>query len=94
MHTDPENTKKTVKLSIFSALLGSAHVKGDHRMLMKLTPGQKEMFLLVCVQSPHCAICSVESAYLFAYIYQRITIEFEWKFKIVDVVFYFLFVFC
>jgi hypothetical protein len=37
MRTDPESAKKTVKLSVFFALLGSAHLKAAHRMLMKLT---------------------------------------------------------
>ena len=35
---DPKSTKKTVKLSSFIALLGFAHVKAAHRMLVKLTP--------------------------------------------------------
>ncbi len=30
--------EKTVKLSVFFALSGSAHVKAAHRMLVKLTP--------------------------------------------------------
>jgi len=34
----PKSAKKTVKLSIFFALLGSALVKGAHKMLMKLRP--------------------------------------------------------
>ncbi len=36
---DPKSAKKTVKLSVFFALSGSARVKAAHRMLMKLTPG-------------------------------------------------------
>ena len=36
---DPKSAKKTVKLSSFFALLGSAHVKAARRMLVKLTPG-------------------------------------------------------
>ena len=35
---DPESAKKTVKLSSFFALLGSASVKGARRTLVKLTP--------------------------------------------------------
>jgi len=31
--------KKTIKLSVFFALLASAHTKVAGRMLMKLTPG-------------------------------------------------------
>ena len=38
MHADPERAKKTVKLSSFFALSGSARVKAARRMLMKLTP--------------------------------------------------------
>jgi len=34
---DPESAKKTVKLSVFFALLGSTHAKADRRMLMNLT---------------------------------------------------------
>ncbi len=37
--TDPESTKKTVKLSVFFVLSGSAHIKFASKMLMKLTPG-------------------------------------------------------
>ncbi len=37
MHADPKSAKKTVKLSFFFVLLGSACVKAAHRMLMKLT---------------------------------------------------------
>jgi len=36
---DPKSAKKTVKLSVFFVLLGSACAKAAHRMLMKLTPG-------------------------------------------------------
>jgi len=35
---DPESAKKTVKMSIFIALLGSVSTKAASRMLMKLTP--------------------------------------------------------
>ena len=35
---DPKSTKKTVKLSSFFALLGSAPAKAAHRMWVKLTP--------------------------------------------------------
>jgi len=34
---DAERAKKTVKLSVFFALSGSAHAKAAHRTLMKLT---------------------------------------------------------
>ena len=34
---DPKSTKKTVKLSSFFALLGSARVKAARKMLVKLT---------------------------------------------------------
>jgi len=44
MHADPENAKKIVKLLVFFALLGSAHVKAARRTLMKLTPRQKIFF--------------------------------------------------
>jgi len=36
--TDPKSAKKTVKLSVFFALLGSALAKDAHLMLMKSTP--------------------------------------------------------
>jgi len=36
---DPKSSKKTAKLSIIFALLGSLRVKAARRMLMKLTPG-------------------------------------------------------
>jgi len=39
MFEDPKSIKKTVKLSIFFALSGSARVIATHRTLMKLTPG-------------------------------------------------------
>jgi len=35
----PKVQKKTVKLSVFFVLVGSAHVKAAHGTLMKLTPG-------------------------------------------------------
>ena len=35
---DPKIVKKTVKLSSFIALLGSAHIKAARRTLVKLTP--------------------------------------------------------
>jgi len=35
---DPESAKKTDKLSVFLALLGSVHIKAARRTLMKLTP--------------------------------------------------------
>ena len=36
---DPKSAKKTVKLSSFFALLGSASIKAARRMLVKLNPG-------------------------------------------------------
>ena len=36
--TDPKRAKKTVKLSSFLALLGSACVKATRRTLVKFTP--------------------------------------------------------
>jgi len=41
MRADPKRAKNTVKPSIFSALLGSAHVKALSKMLLKLTPGDE-----------------------------------------------------
>jgi len=38
---DPKSAKKTVKLSVYFAHLGSIFVKVAQRMLMKLTPGPK-----------------------------------------------------
>jgi hypothetical protein len=38
MCADPKSAKKTVKLSVFFALLGSVFTKATHRTLMKLTP--------------------------------------------------------
>jgi hypothetical protein len=40
---DPESAKKTVKLSVFFALLGSARAKATRRTLMKLTQGLYEL---------------------------------------------------
>jgi hypothetical protein len=37
--TDHKRARKTVKLSVFFAHLGSAHLKAALKMLMKLTPG-------------------------------------------------------
>jgi len=37
--TDPKSTKKTVELSVFFALSGSARVKASPRRLVKLTTG-------------------------------------------------------
>jgi len=39
MCEDHKSVKKTVKLSIFFVLLGSACVKAARKMLLKLTPG-------------------------------------------------------
>jgi len=36
---DPQSAKKTVNLSVFFELSGSAHAKAASRTLMKLTPG-------------------------------------------------------
>jgi len=41
MSTDPKSTKKTIKLLVFFALLGSARAKAACIMLMKLTPRGK-----------------------------------------------------
>jgi len=41
MHENPEIANKTVKLSIFFALLGSVRAKAAHGMLMKLTPEEQ-----------------------------------------------------
>jgi len=38
MLADPKSARKTVKLSVFIALLGSWCTKAAHRTLMKLTP--------------------------------------------------------
>ncbi len=46
-HPDPKSAKNTVKLSSFFALLGSAHVKAVHKMLVKSTPER------VCVSNIH-----------------------------------------
>jgi len=40
MSTDSKSSKITVKLPVFFALLGSAHVKAARKLLMKLTPGE------------------------------------------------------
>jgi len=37
-HADPQSAKKTVKLSVFFALSGSAHAKAGRKTMMKLTP--------------------------------------------------------
>jgi len=37
MHSDPKSAKKTVKLPKLFARIGSAGVKAEHKMLMKLT---------------------------------------------------------
>ena len=39
MHADPKSAIKLLNLTVFFALLGSAHVKAAHRTLVKLTPG-------------------------------------------------------
>ncbi len=36
--TDPKSAKKTVSLTVFFAILGSAHVKAARKMLVKWTP--------------------------------------------------------
>jgi len=38
MRTDPKSAKKDSQVVSLFALLGSAHTKVSHRMLMKLTP--------------------------------------------------------
>jgi len=42
---DPESAKKTVKLSVFFALSGSALAKAAPKMLLKLTPGLNFIFI-------------------------------------------------
>ena len=42
-HADPKKCKKTVRLSSFFALLGSACVKAACRMLVKLTQGEQSV---------------------------------------------------
>jgi len=42
---DPKSAKKTDGLTVFFALLGSAHIKAFCKMLMKLTPGVKTFCL-------------------------------------------------
>jgi len=42
MCADPKNAKSTIKLSVFFALLGSAHGTFAHKMLVKLTLGPRE----------------------------------------------------
>jgi len=37
---DPKSAKKTYNLTVFFAILGSAHVKAACKMLMKLIPGR------------------------------------------------------
>ncbi len=39
VRTDHESAKKADNLTVFFALLGSAHAKAACKMLMKLTPG-------------------------------------------------------
>jgi len=38
MPEDPKSIKKTIKMTVFFALLRSARVKAAHKTLMKLTP--------------------------------------------------------
>ena len=38
---DPESAKKLLDLTVFLALMGSAHVKAARRTLMKLNLGEK-----------------------------------------------------
>ncbi len=38
MHTDPKSTKKTDRLTVFFALLGSGRAKAARKMLVKLDP--------------------------------------------------------
>jgi len=42
MRKDPKSVKKTDSLTVFFELLGSAHVKASHKMLVKSTQGGKE----------------------------------------------------
>jgi len=59
---DPKSAKKTVKLSIFFALLGSALAKAAHRMLMKLTLGVR-FFAAFCIGSCRPKINTFSSQY-------------------------------
>jgi len=51
MHTDPKSTKKTDGLTIFFALLGSAHIKAVHKMLVKLIPPSLSLSLSLSLSS-------------------------------------------
>jgi len=52
--TNLKSAKKTDNLTVFFALLGSACLKADHTMLMKLTPGFKANLL-----APPCPLREV-----------------------------------
>ena len=41
---DPKSALKLLNLNVFFALLGSACVKAAHRTLVKLTPGEREIW--------------------------------------------------
>jgi len=41
-NADPKSRKKTDGLTVFFALLGSAHIKAAHKMLVKSTQGGEE----------------------------------------------------
>jgi len=43
MCTDPKSTKYTDNLTVLFALLGSMHEKALGKMLIKLTPGSKQL---------------------------------------------------
>jgi len=44
-HADPKSAKNIVKLSVFFTLLGSAPIKVEHKLLVKLTPGRYSQIL-------------------------------------------------
>jgi len=52
---DPKLRKKTVKPSVFFALLGLEQVKAARKMLLKLTPGQgsEHFWLMQAVERLH-----------------------------------------
>jgi len=43
--TDPKRAKKTDGLTVFFALLGPAHVKAAHKILVKSTPDFKRVII-------------------------------------------------
>jgi hypothetical protein len=53
-HSDPKSAKKTVKLSVFFAHSGSAHVKAARRTLMKLTSDAAEGWFILAGNGKPC----------------------------------------